>query len=74
MQDQEKINEIELIDRFAKIHFKHCLICIPGALDLPLEKRLCSEGQELALLRNNLVLQQTMRDHISYKKDIGLLK
>ena len=60
---------IDIIDKFAEIHFKHCSICIPGALDLPLDKRLCGEGQELAALRNAIVLQTTMHDYIIHKKE-----
>ena len=52
MEDKTKMNNLETIDKFAKIHFKHCGYCIPGALDLPIEKRLCGEAQELARIRN----------------------
>lgn len=33
-----------IINSEAFHHFKYCLICIPGAVDMPSEQRLCPEG------------------------------
>lgn len=36
--------ESERIEAAAFHHFKFCEFCIPGALDMPEEQRLCPEG------------------------------